>query len=248
MARRDPPRVATGRGRKEQPPASRQAAPRAWRPSPSGDAAPAGLPSYATRAASRAGAPAAAAAARVTPPQSAPPQPRVRIMYVDGGSAVAATVPPAALQVPRLQTIKQELEGADDEVRRQGTELVTRLRVSFSAAYARRIDSAVTVGGYRREKEQLAADESSLEEEAARLEGVKADIKAGRATMDARAKAMRADEEALKRAKADLERRKGRFDASAEANEVHADQTATEAEDAKQEELFQQLLNIVRYQ
>lgn len=132
--------------------------------------------------------------------------------------------------------------------RRQGTELVTRLRVSFSAAYARRIDSAVTVGGYRREKEQLAADESSLEEGAARLEGVKADIKAGRATMDARAKAMRADEEALKRAKADLERRKGRFDASAEANEVHADQAATEAEDAKQEELFQQLLNIVRYQ
>lgn len=152
----------------------------------------------------------------------------------------------APLRDPRLSAIKKELELADDDVRQAGEELVVRLKVSLAAAFARRVDSAVSIQGHQRAKEKLSADAVSFEQESTRLAEVKAEIKAGRAALTARAKTMRADEEALKRGMAGLEERKRLFDASAEDRERRADEAATLAEDAKQETLFRQLLDLIR--
>lgn len=182
--------------------------------------------------------------------------PRVRILYVDeeadahaAAAAVAEPLPElqAPLAHPQLTAIKVELEAAaDDGVRAAGSALVDRLRVCMAAAFARRVDAAVAIRGYQREKQALDSDAARHAREAARLRRVKADVKAGRAVLNARAKTMRADEAALTRAVAALEDRKGRFDASAEGRERRADAAATAAEDAKQESLFRQLLDQIR--
>lgn len=183
--------------------------------------------------------------------------PRVRILYVDeeadaheAAAAAAAQplpeLPPPPVH-PRLTAIKAELDAAtDDRVRAAGSALIDRLRVCMAAAFARRVDAAVAIRGYQREKEALASDAARHAQEAERLRGVKADIRAARTAMNARAKAMRADEAALTTAVAALEDRKGRFDASAEGDERRADATATAAENAKQESLFRQLLDLIR--
>lgn len=190
--------------------------------------------------ASRAGAP-AGAARRASSSPSAPLN--TRLVDVEAAPAAPRAAPP---RDPRLSAIKKELESADDDVRLAGEELVVRLKVCLAAAFARRVDSAVSIQGHQRAKAQLTADAVSFQQESTRLAGVKAEIKAGRAALTARAKTMRADEEALKRGEASLEERKRRFDASAEDRELRADEAATMAEDAKQETLFRQLLNLIR--
>lgn len=94
------------------------------------------------------------------------------LIDVETGPAAPAAPRGSSQRDSRLSAIKKELESANGDVRQAGEELIVRLKVCLAAAFARRVDSAVTIQGRQSAKEKLSADAASFEQESTRQAGV----------------------------------------------------------------------------